>query len=639
MTKKILIDAFYPEETKFILLDNNGKVEEFDYQNSSKKSIKGNIYLGKVARIEPSLQAAFIEYGNEKKGFLSLEMIHPKYYQIPVADKEQLIEKIKESEVDDALGEGNSSSDGAPKPRGMSQENKALYNSYKIQEVIKKDQILLVQVDKEERGSKGAFLTTYISLSGRYCVFSPNSMKDGCGISRKLDDQEERERLKNLSNELLVNHQNASVILRTACAYRTKAEIGRDFEYLTAIWEKIRSSAISSYAPALIYEEGDLLINGIKDFYTSEVEKIIISGHEAYEKVEEFLKNFIPNNIEKLEEHTNLTPILHEYEVDSQLQELYSNKVKLKSGGSLVINPTEALISIDVNSGTYTDEYSVEDTALNINLEAAAEIARQVRFRGLSGLIVIDFIDMQDLQNKKSVERALKRAFWQDRVKVQLGRISEFGLLEMSRQRIGRSFVESNSVNCPTCSGRGKVALKSSIALLLIGKLKSLLAKKPAKHLNVFASTDIMIHLINGYKSELLSLENTNDTKINVYIDDALAPEEYKIMPGKFKHAEVKNRRYTVPDQFSPNDEIRDLKLEDGSDDSPASETNEKRQAQQHKPFNKNNKILRKYKHNPNTGKVPQHKGVPGKHPLQHKSKPNDAPPSVLKKIWTRIMD
>jgi len=586
-----------------------------------------------------------VEYGNEKKGFLPLEMIHPKYYQIPVADKEQLIEKIKESESSDDLNDDVSNNESASQSKGITYKSKALYNSYKIQEVIKKDQILLVQVEKEERGSKGAFLTTYISLSGRYCVFSPNSMKQGCGISRKLDDQEERDRLKNLANELLENHQNASVILRTACAYRTKAEVGRDFEYLTAIWEKIKTSAISSYAPALIYEEGDLLINGIKDFYTSEVEKIIVSGHEAYKKVEEFLKNFIPNNLEKLEEHTNLSPILYEYNVDSQLQELYLNKVKLKSGGSLVINTTEALISIDVNSGTYTEEYSIEDTALNINSEAAVEIAKQVRFRGLSGLIVIDFIDMHDLQNKKSVERILKKAFWQDRVKVQLGRISEFGLLEMSRQRIGRSFVESNSVNCPTCSGRGKVVLKSSIALLLIGKLKSLLSKKPAKHINIFAATDVLMHLVNGYKGELLSLENSHDTQINVYIDDILAPEEYKITFGKFKHAEIKNRRYTAPEQLSKIDASEDSEVEEVSEEFRSSDVVEKKISQNFKSFNKNTKMVRKYKHNPNghnpngVGKVPQHKAHSDARHLQQKAKANNGKTSVFKKIWKSITD
>ena len=352
MSKKILIDAFYPEETKFVLLDNEGKLEEFFYQSAQKKLIKGNIYLGKVNRIEPSLQAAFIDYGNGRKGFLSFEMIHPKYYQIPVADKEQLLNKIKETE----MGEDDISQSPDVNHKAVKNVfNNELYNSYKIQEVIKKDQIILVQVEKEERGNKGAFLTTYISLSGRYCVFSPNSFKNNLGISRKLDDSEERERLKAISTELLEDHTESSLILRTASAYRTKVEIKRDFQYLIRTWEKIRNSAVSSFAPSLVYEEGDLLINGIKEYYTSEVEKIVISGNDAYKKVLEFSNIFIPRNIQKLEEYTSVSPILYEHNIEEQLHELYSNTAKLKSGGYIVINTTEALISIDVNSGTYTE--------------------------------------------------------------------------------------------------------------------------------------------------------------------------------------------------------------------------------------------------------------------------------------------
>lgn len=560
MSKKILIDAFYPEETKFVLLDNEGKLEELFYQSAKKKLIKGNIYLGKVNRIEPSLQAAFIDYGNDKKGFLSFEMIHPKYYQIPVSDKEQLLNKIKETDIekDDIL-----QLPGTNNKVVKNLFNKEFYNSYKIQEVIKKDQIILVQVEKEERGNKGAFLTTYISLSGRYCVFSPNSFKNSLGISRKLDDSEERERLKSISIELLEEHTESSLILRTASSYRTKAEIQRDFQYLVRTWEKIKSSTVSSYAPSLIYEEGDILINGIKEHYTSEVENIIISGNEAYKKVQDFLKIFIPRNTQKLEQYTSTSPILYEYNVEEQLQELYSNTAKLKSGGYIVINATEALITIDVNSGTYTEEYSVENTALKINLEAALEIAKQVKFRGLSGLIVIDFIDMHDVQNKKLVEKQLKNAFWQDKVKVQIGRISEFGLLEMSRQRIGRSFIEANSKTCPTCAGKGKIVLNSSIATLLIGKLKFLLCKKKAKISNVMANTDLIMHLVNNFKDELSSIEKTFNIRINLFIDDTISAEDYKIVLHKFSNSHnPKNKRYALPENFIAN-EPNTLKSED----------------------------------------------------------------------------
>ena len=551
MSKKILIDAFYPEETKFILSDDNQKLEEFYYQNSQKKLIKGNIYLGKVNRIEPSLQAAFIDYGNDKKGFLSFEMIYPKYYQMPVADKEEMISKIKEIENTD---NANGLSSKTYHKNDKKVFTNDLYNNYKIQEVIKKDQIILVQVEKEERGNKGAFLTTYISLSGRYCVFSPNSFKSTFGISKKLDDSQERDRLKSISLELLEKYNESNLILRTASAYRTKAEIKRDFQYLTKTWEQIKNLVISSYAPSLVYEDGDILINGIKDHYTSEVNEIVVSGDEAYEKIEEFLKVFIPTNIHKLHKYSNQVPILRQYNIEKYLHKLYSNIVQLKSGGYLVINSTEALVSIDVNSGTYTEEYSVENMALNINLEAALEIVKQVRFRGLSGLIVIDFIDMLNLQNKKQVERELKKAFWEDKVKVHIGRISEFGLLEMSRQRVGRSFVESNSKVCPTCSGKGRITLNNSIATLLIGKLKFMLCKKKAKLINIIAHTDIIISLMNRFKSELCSLENLHQTKIDLVIDDVISLENYKIIFHKSSDfVSIKSRRYVIPEYVPTN--------------------------------------------------------------------------------------
>ncbi len=620
MLKKILIDAFYPEETKFILIGADGKLEEFYYQNFNTKLIKGNIYLGKVSRIEPSLQAAFIDYGNDKKGFLSFEMIHPKYYQIPVGDKEQLLNKIKENKSN--YNEDDSASASEYPNKFVSE----LYDNYKIQEVIKKDQIILVQVEKEERGNKGAFLTTYISLSGRYCVFSPNSFKNNIGISRKLDDEEERERLKKISSELLENYSESSLILRTASAHRTKVEIKRDFEYLINIWEKIKNSAVSSFAPSLVYEEGDILINNIKEHYTSEVEKIIVSGNKAYKKVSDFLKIFISKNIQKLEEYSNKVPILHKYKVEEQLSNLYSNVVKLKSGGYLVINTTEAMISIDVNSGTYTEEYSIENTALNINLEAAVEIAKQVRFRGLSGLIVVDFIDMLELQNKKLVEREFKKAFWNDKVKVQIGRISEFGLLEMSRQRVGKSFIEANSKICPTCLGKGRITLNSSIATLLIGKLTFLLSRKKAKVVSIIAASDIITYLMNNFKNELSFLENSYNIQIHLSIDDIISPENYKIIFHQTSNiATVKNRRYNRPESFLLNDldnignkEIfnnfeEDIVEHDGNINDI--------KMQSKRPLKTN---FRKRKKNRNNG-------------MKNTNKQNNDNSSIFKKIWTKV--
>ena len=620
MLKKILIDAFYPEETKFILIGADGKLEEFYYQNFNTKLIKGNIYLGKVSRIEPSLQAAFIDYGNDKKGFLSFEMIHPKYYQIPVGDKEQLLNKIKENKSN--YNEDDSSSASEYPNKFVSE----LYDNYKIQEVIKKDQIILVQVEKEERGNKGAFLTTYISLSGRYCVFSPNSFKNNIGISRKLDDEEERERLKKISSELLENYSESSLILRTASAHRTKLEIKRDFEYLINIWEKIKNSAVSSFAPSLVYEEGDILINNIKEHYTSEVEKIIVSGNEAYKKVSDFLKIFIPKNIQKLEEYSNKVPILHKYKVEEQLSNLYSNVVKLKSGGYLVINTTEAMISIDVNSGTYTEEYSIENTALNTNLEAAVEIAKQVRFRGLSGLIVVDFIDMLELQNKKLVEREFKKAFWNDKVKVQIGRISEFGLLEMSRQRVGKSFIEANSKVCPTCLGKGRITLNSSIATLLIGKLTFLLSRKKAKVVSIIAASDIITYLMNNFKNELSFLENSYNIQIHLSIDDIVSPENYKIIFHQTSNiAAVKNRRYNRPESFVLNDldSIENKEIFNNFDEDIVEHDGNINdiKMQSKRPLRTN---FRRKKKNRNNG-------------MKNSNKQNNDRSSIFKKIWSKV--
>ena len=634
MLKKILVDALYPEETKLVLLDSNGKLEGFYYQNDHKKSIKGNIYLGKVSRIEPSLQAAFIDYGNEKNGFLSFEMIHPKYYQIPIADKEKCIKKIKDANLDYGADKDISDIELLENQKHLYQ-NKELYNSYKIQEVIKKDQILLVQVEKEERGNKGAFLTTYISLLGRYCVFFPNSIKKSCGISKKLNDIEERGRLKSLCSKLLENHQDGSIILRTASGYKTKLEINRDFNYLSAMWEKIKASAISAYAPTLVYDEGDLLISGIKDFYTSEVERIIISGSEAYQKIHEFLKIFIPKNIDKLQEHKSLIPIFYEHNVETQLQEFYSNKVKLESGGYLVINVTEALISIDVNSGAYTEEYNIENTALNINLEAASEIAKQVKFRGLSGLIVIDFIDMQNLENRKLVERKLNKAFWDDKSKVQLGTISEFGLLEMSRQRMRRSLIESNFTNCSACLGKGKVLLKNSIALSLMKKLKFTLSKKSNKYINVFATTDVIIHLINHHKEELSSLENSYKAQIHLYVDDLMPLEEYKVTLGRFKNAEAKNRTYSTPSYFVQNNDTRyDSEIKNVTKKYDSSELYGNKEE---KRTSKVKNMLRKYGDSGLKHKRGRNPRVEDKKIFSQKHKIQGTP-SILKKIWKNII-
>jgi ribonuclease E len=533
-TKQILIDAYNPQETKFFLINNENKLEEFHYQNTNKKTIKGNVYLGKVSRIEPSLQAAFIDYGAERKGFLSLDMIHPQNYKIPISCQEKVIKDLQ---------------DGSDLETNKDRKGQEESSKYKIQEVLKKDQILLVQVDKEERDNKGAFLTTFISISGRYCVFSPNALRVGCILSRRVDESEEKQRLLEIAENLVAPFPSSSLILRTASALRTKAEITRDFEYLIRIWDSIKNNTVASFAPALIHEEGELIVNSIKNFYTSDVSEIVVYGSKAFDKVKEFLKMFIPNHLDKLHEYKKTNPLIYEYKLDKQFSEFYSDKVLLKSGGYLIVNYTEALISIDVNSGKYTEEFSVEKTALNINLEAGKELARQIKFRNLSGLIVIDFIDMNDASNKKLVERSLKHLLWHDRAKVQMGKISEFGLLEMSRQRVGRSFLESNSTSCVQCKGRGKVMLKSSIASLILDKLRAKLFKKPVKYAVIFTSSDVLLHLINSYKDEIKKIEEEANVKITLHIDDFHAPEDFRIK------LETKNNHYQSSTLFHSHEE------------------------------------------------------------------------------------
>lgn len=513
MSKKIFIDSLNEEETKFFLLDQNNRIDEFDYQSTNKQIIKGNIYLGKVNRIEPALQAAFIECGLNKKCFLPFDLINSNYFQIPVADRDKFKNNITKNICD-----------------------------YKIQEVIKKDQVILVQVEKEERGNKGACLTTFISISGRFCVYHPNALRPGVKISRRLDDENEVSRLKLLADDMIKSYEDDSIILRTASAYRTKTEISRDFHYIRRIWNNIKKSTLSSFAPSLVYEESDLLINSIKNFYTSDVKSIVVSGKKSFIKVRDFIKIFSPNNVDKVKYHNSDIPLIYKYKLDSQYNQFFLNKVQLESGGYFVINITEALISIDVNSGKYTGEYNIENTALKINLEAASEIARQVRFRGLSGLIVIDFIDMSELQNKKAVEKELRKLLWNDRAKIQFGKISELGLFEMSRQRIGRSFFESNTTMCDICEGKGKVFTNSSISLLLLEKLKYKLHKKNYKFVYIFATSNIVIFINNNYRNSIISIEALFNTKIIFHINDLLLNNNFRIVLKSKLHSHFENK-------------------------------------------------------------------------------------------------
>jgi len=459
----MLVDGLHAEETRVVIADDDNLID-FDIESSSKKQTKGNLYLAKVTRVEPSLQAAFVEYGSERQGFLPFSEIHPDYYQIPIADKQQLLQEqeaedkaLAEKEDKEILeGDGDESEAGQDAESAAEAEasgevedlgsdepyeeapRRAKVKRYKIQEVIKKNQIILIQVIKEERGNKGASVTSYISLPGRYCVLMPNSHRGG-GVSRKIGDVKERKRLKTVVEGLDIA-KGMSIIMRTAGLERTKAEITRDYSYLIKLWNKIRKDTLSSVAPSLVHEEASVVKRSLRDLYNNDFDEVIIAGEETFNLAKDFMKLIMPSHVKKITQYTDPTPLFNQYGVEGLLAGMFDTVVVMQSGGYIVINSTEALISIDVNSGRATGERNVEDTATSINIEAANEIARQLRLRDLAGLVVIDFIDMINHRHRRQVERALKDALKQDRAKIQVGRISAFGLLEMSRQRLPKPY-------------------------------------------------------------------------------------------------------------------------------------------------------------------------------------------------------
>ena len=480
--KRMLIDASHPEETRVVIVNGN-KIEDLDVEVASRRPLKGNIYLAKITRVEPSLQAAFIDYGGNRHGFLAFNEIHPDYYQIPVADREALLadeeimQRQRGAEEDEKaiVVAGNGEDTATVEELGgdeLSYESgtRRLTSDrkrYKIQEVIKRRQILLVQVVKEERGTKGAALTTYLSLAGRYCVLMPNTARGG-GISRKIANSQDRKRLKTILNNIGIM-EGMAVIVRTAGSKRSKVEIKRDYEYLSRLWEQIRELTLNSIAPCLIHEEGNLIKRSIRDLYSKDIDEIIIDGEEGYRLAKDFMKLLIPSHAKRVQPNKDSDlPLMQRYQIPSQLEHIDSPEVNLKSGGYIVINPTEALVSIDVNSGRSTRERHIEETALKTNIEAAEEIARQLRLRDLAGLIVIDFIDMEINRNQIKVEKALKEAMRSDRARIKIGRISPFGLLELSRQRLRPSLIETTSEVCPHCGGTGTRRSTDSTALQML---------------------------------------------------------------------------------------------------------------------------------------------------------------------------
>ena len=519
MTKRILIDAEYLEETR-VVVTNENNIEDFDHETTTKKQNRGNLYLAKIARVEPSLQAAFVDYGNERHGFLAFSEIHPDYFQIPIADKEDIInEEVSRTDDSDVLEENieEAETDSNSNKKTKSKSKIKYYHRYKIQEVIKKGQIVLVQVTKEERGNKGAALTTFISLAGRYCVLMTNTIRKG-GISRRITHSNDRKKLRSIIDSLKVP-SNMAVIIRTAGSKRSKVEIKRDYNFLNKTWEKIKENTLKSVSPSLIHEENNIIKRGIRDLFTPEIEEIVIQGNEAFKAAKSYMKTLLPSKIKILSEYKEKTPLLQKYNVDTKLEKMHSPIATLKSGGYIVINQTEALVAVDVNSGKATKERNIEETALQTNKEAAEELAIQLRLRDLSGLIVIDFIDMLLSKNNRTIENILKQKLHSDRAKIQVGNISNFGLLEMSRQRLRPSIYEAEFVTCPHCLGHGRIRSLDSLTLKALHKIEKEATNYNEKSLTINIPKDIAIHILNNKRKELSNIEEKRNLIINIVPD------------------------------------------------------------------------------------------------------------------------
>ena len=529
MTKRLLIDGRQTEETRVVLLSGT-RIEDFDYETENRKQLKGNVYLARITRVEPSLQAAFVEYGGNRQGFLAFSEIHPDYYRIPVEDREALIE-ADEVDSDDESLEANTDDMPETLGGGGADEDDILpkrqVKKYKIQEVISRKQIMLVQVAKEERGNKGAALTTYLSLAGRYCVLMPNNNRGG-GVSRKITNLVDRKRLKTVVGGLDIP-DGMAVIVRTAGAKRTKTEITRDFNYLSKLWDDIRARTLESQAPCMIHEEGDLIKRSIRDLYTNEVDEVLVEGEEAYKIARNQMKMLIPSHLKKVKRYDGTQPIFQHFDAENQMDTIHSPQVTLKSGGYLVINQTEALVAIDVNSGKSTRERNIEETALKTNLEAAEELGRQLRLRDLSGLIVVDFIDMDENRNQHAVERRMKDAMRNDRARIQIGSISHFGLLEMSRQRLRLSINESISNLCPHCEGTGRIRSIDTAALQLLRSIEEEAQKGKMDGLHITAHRDVVLFILNQKRSAIADIENRFDLTVVLLTDDSLIAPEYKV--------------------------------------------------------------------------------------------------------------
>ena len=577
MSKIMLIDAAHAEETRVAVV-NDRRVEDFDFESRDRKQLRGNIYLAKVTRVEPSLQAAFVEYGGNRHGFLAFNEIHPDYYQIPVADREAIMAEA-ETEEEKAEAEAEADND-----EGLSADEaklrRRLMRRYKIQEVIRRRQILLVQVVKEERGAKGAALTTRMSLAGRYCVLMPNTGKGG-GISRKITSATDRKRLKAAAQSLDVPH-GMGLIIRTAGAKRTKAEIKRDYEYLLRLWEDIRETTLNSHAPTLIYQEEDLVRRAVRDMFDKDFESLQVEGEDAWREARDFMRVLSPSLAKKVQLYEGTTPLFVKHKVEDVLAQLQTPTVPLKSGGYLVINQTEALVAIDVNSGKATKERNIEATALKTNLEAAEEAARQMRLRDLAGLIVIDFIDMDESKNNRAVEKTLASALESDRARLQMGKISQFGLMEISRQRRRMGLLEGVTHVCEHCGGSGRLRSTESSALLAMRAAEAE-AGKGEGAIVLRTPAAVALYILNHKRDTLARLHAVAGLFVTVQIDDHLANGECAIdrldiavPPPPVAAAVVRSRvAYTPEDEADdsfPDDDVDadddlDEEREDTDDD------------------------------------------------------------------------
>ena len=559
----MLIDAAHPEETRVAIVEDNNMLMDYDFKSTFKNTVKSNIYLAKVARVEPSLQAAFIDYGGNRHGFLAFSEIHPDYFRIPVADRERIDAELKgliNPESADADSTNHSSTSLLQEENISHEEDHhykmsistvggdtpliedegsdnvfrrlSLHRRYKIQEVIHRHQILLIQVVKEERGGKGAALTTYLSLPGRYCVLMPNSPRSG-GISRKISNPLDRKRLRKVLDSLEIP-DGMGLIIRTAGKERTKIELRRDAEYLMRLWNTIRENTLKSIAPAVIYEEDDIIKRAIRDLYSKDIENILVEGEEGYKIARNFMKTLMPSHVKRISYYkSEVSPLFHHLGVERQIEQMHEAQVFLPSGGSIVIHPTEALISIDVNSGRATRERHIEETAVKTNLEAAVESARQIRLRNLAGLFVIDFIDMDDPRNIAAVERRVKEVFRNDRARVQVGKISPFGLLELSRQRLCPSILETSAYPCPHCDATGYVRSMESKALQILRAVEEQGIAYPSHELLIGLPGTIASYIFNKKREHLSDIERRHILKIQFELQETLEKPGFKITATK----------------------------------------------------------------------------------------------------------